>query len=184
MDRAQQLQLFLISQEHDMAIKPEEIQYLLSGGPTNANPLLSLGGAKSTTPVTGLFSDITAAEAAVGISKYRCVYVQNDSAEDLTLEAAVAYFANSVAVANVSFAMALGMSAVNGVEQAVSADSTAPVGPAFAAAASRETGIALGSIPAGQSRALWVRLSVTAGAPSAPPGTKCVLRVDGETVGS
>jgi hypothetical protein len=61
------------------------IGIVLSGGSSNTNPKLSLGGNPSSYPITGsnnnLFSDILEAEKrAVAITDYRCFYVFNDNA--------------------------------------------------------------------------------------------------------
>ena len=65
-----------------------------------------------------------------------------------------------------SLAIGVGTSAVNGTEQTVANESTAPAGVAFSEPASNGSGLALGDLPAGQHRAIWLRRTVTAAAPS------------------
>ena len=50
----------------------------------NNNPDLSLGGAKSTTPITSsrLFSDVTSQQTTSGLIDYRCIYVTNTNNVD------------------------------------------------------------------------------------------------------
>ncbi len=66
---------------------PEDIAYFLSGGTTNTDPNLSLGGLPSTIKVkTGLntlFSQVTKSEAESGGNRYRCIYVSNIASFDI-----------------------------------------------------------------------------------------------------
>jgi len=60
-----------------------DISVVLSGGATNINPNLSLGGQPSSSPVTddvlnNLFDDISPEEAISGHEDYRCFYFFND----------------------------------------------------------------------------------------------------------
>ncbi len=60
-----------------------DVVYLLSGGFANADPLRSLGGDPSVARLTtGLFKDISPAQASLGLTDYRCVYIANDSGSD------------------------------------------------------------------------------------------------------
>lgn len=69
-----------------MAISPNDIVYLLSGGTYNNNPYNSLGGEPSLRAVFGvvnnLFDDVTSSEAEQGSVDYRCIYVANNNAVD------------------------------------------------------------------------------------------------------
>ena len=62
-----------------MPITNEDITYTLSGGNTNSNPLLSLGGERSFFSVVGtsVFSDVQQTDVTVGYTDYICVYVNN-----------------------------------------------------------------------------------------------------------
>jgi hypothetical protein len=162
-----------------MPILSTDIVFRLSGGASNSNPLTSLGGAKSTTAVpVGIFDDVGSAESAAGDVEYRCVYVHNANAS-LTLQNAVAYFASNTPSADTDAALGVGTSAVNGTEQAVADEGTAPAGVTFSAAASKAAGVALGDIPAGQHRAVWVRRTVNASAAAANDGF--TVNVTGDT---
>lgn len=60
-----------------------DISVVLSGGVTNINPNLSLGGSPSSSPITdgvlnNLFDDISPEEAIDGHEDYRCLYFFND----------------------------------------------------------------------------------------------------------
>lgn len=74
-------------------IQASDILFLLSGGTSNQTPDNSLGGAPSSTRVSGnlnsLFSDVTAAEAEAGLTDYRCFYVLNKSETETLYSASV-----------------------------------------------------------------------------------------------
>ena len=62
------------------------LKWYLSGGAANADPNLSLGGARSSVQITldtlnNLFDDVTGDEAAAGQTEYRCVYWRNEDAD-------------------------------------------------------------------------------------------------------
>jgi hypothetical protein len=74
-------------------IQSSDISFLLSGGSSNQNPNLSLGGSPSSTPVSGslnsLFSDVDAASATSGTTDYRCFYILNKSSTETLYSASV-----------------------------------------------------------------------------------------------
>ena len=163
-----------------MPIQSTDIVLRLSGGASNAVPAASLGGAKSSVAAgTNIFDNVTGAEAAAGDVEYRCVYVHNAHAT-LPLDNAVAWLTANTPSASTDIALGLGSSALNATEQTVADEQTAPAGVTFSAAASKGAGIALGSIPAGQSRAIWYRRTVSAGAAAVASDTFNV-RVEGDT---
>lgn len=163
-----------------MAIQPADIQVRLSGGSGNANPLTSIGGAKSSAVAPlGLFDRVTSTESGAGSVEYRCVYIHNAHAT-LTLENASAWLGGNTTSASTIIEIGLGSSAMNGTEQALGSETAAPAGVSFTPAVDKVTGIALGSIPPGQGRSLWFRRTVTAGAPASNDTAQ--LEVEGETV--
>lgn len=60
-----------------------DLKLYLSGSTSNSDPLLSIGGDKSSVELTSglnsLFDDGTAVDSYVGASEYRCLYLMNDS---------------------------------------------------------------------------------------------------------
>ena len=65
-----------------MVTTSTDISIVLSGGSSNSNPNLSLGGSPSSTPITNnsinnLFDDISAAQLDAGRIDYRCFYKIN-----------------------------------------------------------------------------------------------------------
>ena len=161
-----------------MPIIGTDIKYRFSGGAANSNPLLSLGGAKSSVDATGsLFDNVDSAEALAGDIEYRCYYVHNGHAT-LTMLNAKAWIKTNTPSADTVLAMGLGTSALNGTEQTVANENTAPTGVSFSAAADEANSIALGDIPPGQSRAVWVRRTVTASAVAASDGATLTAKCD------
>ena len=160
-----------------MSITSAEIVYRLSGGAANSNANASLGGAKSSTVVpAALFDDVTSAESAAGDTEYRCIYVHNANGT-LTMQNAVLWItanttANRIAVGVVS-------SAINGTEQTVADENTAPTGVTFSQPTTKGAAIALGNIPPGQHRAVWLRRAITAA--SAASNDTYSLRVECDT---
>lgn len=162
-----------------MAISSTDIQYRLSGGASNTSPAASLGGAMSSTAVgAAIFDDVSSAEAATGDAEFRCIYVRNGHAS-LTLVGAVLFILANTPSTSTTVDVGVGTSAVNGTEQSVADESTAPSSVTFSAAANQAAGIALGDIPAGQSRAVWVRRTINAG--TAAVNDTFSLRVAGDT---
>lgn len=162
-----------------MPIIASEIQYRLSGGASNSDPNASLGGVKSSNSLSGtLFDDVSSAQAAAGLVEYRCFYVHNNNGT-LTLIAPKVWIQSNTPSATTTVAIGLGTSAQGGTEQTVANEGTAPSGVTFSEPADFATGIALGDIPNGGHRAVWVRRTVTAG--TAAVADSFTLRVQGDT---
>ena len=163
-----------------MPILSTDIKYCLSGGATNQLPAASLGGVKSSyyvTPET-IFDAVSGAESAAGDIEYRILYIQNAHAT-LSLDNAVAWLQANTPSATTTVDIGLGTSALNGTEQTIADESTAPAGVTFIAASSKGAGIALGSIPAGQHRAIHLRRTINAG--TVAVNDTFTVRAEGET---
>lgn len=162
-----------------MAIISTDIQYRLSGGASNGAAAASLGGAKSSTAMpSGIFDDVSSAEATAGDVEYRCVYIHNNHGT-LTLVSPKVWLQANTPSATTTVAIGLGTSAQGETEQTVADEQTAPSGVTFSEPADYAGGIALGDIPAGGSRALWLRRTVTAG--TAAINDTFTLRTQGDT---
>lgn len=161
-----------------MPIVSADIDYRLSGGAANSDPDAALGGAKSSTEAPAdLFDDVTSAESSAGDTEYRCFYVHNAHGT-LTLQNAVIWI--SANTTGNRIAIGVGSSAVNGTEQTVANENTAPTGGVtFSQPASKGAGLALGNIPAGQHKAVWVRRTIAAATGAA--NDTYTLRVEGDT---
>jgi hypothetical protein len=164
-----------------MPIIATDIVYRLSGGSTNSSQLLSLGGVKSntTTASASIFDDVSSTEAASGDTEYRCVYVHNNHST-LTLTSPVIWIQSNTPSVDTTIDIAIGSSATNATEQSIANENTAPNSVTFSAPSSYAGGLALGDIPAGQHRAVWIRRTVNAGAAVASDGF--TLRVQGDTL--
>ncbi len=160
-----------------MPILTTDIQYRLSGGAANASALASIGGAKSNTAApSALFDDVASAESAAGDNEYRCIYIHNAHAT-LALQNAVLWISANTTGNRLS--VGAGTSAVNATESAVADENTAPGGVTFSQPGSKGAGIALGNIPAGQHKAVWVRRAIAAA--SSASNDTYTLRVEGDT---
>ncbi len=163
-----------------MPIISTDIQYRLSGGSANSNHDLSLGGAKSSVSVgANLFDTVIGDEAAAGDIEYRCFYVHNAHAS-LTLENAVVWIDANTPSADTTIAIGLGTAAINATEQTVANESTAPTSVTFSSPASKGAGLAIGNLPFGQHKAVWVRRTVSAAAAAVNSDTFSI-RVAGDT---
>lgn len=162
-----------------MPIGSSDIQYRLSGGAANADPAASLGGAISSVAAgTNYFDDVPSAEAAAGDVEYRCIYVRNGHAS-LPLIGAKAFIASNTPSASTDAAIGLGSSAIGGTEQAVANENAAPASVAFSSPADFASGLVIGDLAPGATKAIWVRRTVTAGAGIAADGF--TVRVQGDT---
>lgn len=132
----------------------------------------SLGGAITATEVVdgvlhNLFDKVTSDESLAGDTEYRCAYVQNTHGT-ITLEEAISYITTNTASGTTDMSVAVGTSAVGGIEQVIADESTAPVGLTWTSLLGTANGVALGDIPAGSHMAIWLRRVVDAGTLAAP----------------
>lgn len=162
------------------AITSAEIKFRLSvktgaaGNSTAGTPAGSLGKYVSTTDLSGtalnnLFDDISGAENAASTVDYRCVFVYNTNTAN-ALENAVLYLQGGDPAGGANVAIAVDTTATSAAgaapAQALEATTeTAPGAPitglAYSAPTTSGTGLALGTIPAGNVKAFWVRRSAT-----------------------
>lgn len=67
-------------------INQEDVYFVFSGGSSNSNPLLSLGGDPSSVAITSifnnLFNNVTETQSNAGYTDYRCCYVLNSSSTE------------------------------------------------------------------------------------------------------
>lgn len=162
-----------------MPIITTDIKYKLSGGAANSDPLLSIGGAKSSVDSSSaIFDDVSSAEASAGDVEYRCVYILNNHGS-LSYQAAKVWIQAQTPSGDTDVAIGLAAAGLNAAETAVANENTAPAGVTFSAPSSFAGGLSLGTIPAGQYYGVWVRRTVNAAAASA--SDSFTLRVQGDT---
>lgn len=151
-----------------MVIVTGEIIFRLSGGAANSNVNLSLGGAKSATALVdntanNLFADSLGPESLAGSTKYRAIYVHNGNAA-LTMQNSKIYITTNTPSTDTVFDISVGSAAINGTEQTIANEDTAPTAVSFSQPSTYATGITLGNIPFGQHIAVWFRRTITASA--------------------
>lgn len=169
-----------------MAIIAGDLKFYLSGGSGNSDPNLSLGGAISSTEMSGtslnnIFDNISGLESEAGDTEYRCVYLKNTHGS-IPLNLAKSYFSDVTTDdnADIVIAMGLGTAGDNGTEQTVANENTAPSGVTFSTPTTYAGGLSLGNLVAGHFYPLWLRRTVTAGA-VATNGVDATIGFKGET---
>lgn len=131
-----------------------QVQYRLSGGLSNANPALALGGPMSSQAVgPDIFDNVDSLDALRGQVEYRCVYVNNAGPDALPLSLVYVSTPNPVG------RIAIGLGSVGQSEPSVADERTAPAGVIFGGQ-SINTPVEAPELAAGQSFALWLRRTV------------------------
>jgi hypothetical protein len=153
------------------AITGSEILYKYSvvaaaGNTTAGTAAGALGDQISTTVIpdatlNALFDDVSGAENAASTVDYRCFFVHNSNAANALQNAAVwlsAEVAGGTSIAiGVDPAAASAIGTASAQAATIANETTAPAGVSFSSPTTFGTGVALGSIPAGSCRAVWVR---------------------------
>lgn len=161
-----------------------DIDFHLSGGAGNSDPNASLGGAISTTQIVAaslhnLFDIVSGDEASAGDVEYRCFYIKNAHGT-LAMQNTEIWVQTETPSGDSDEEIGLGTSAINGTEQTVANEATAPSGVTFAQANGEGASLSIGNIPAGQHKAIWIKRTITASA-AAVNSDASVLRVKCET---
>jgi hypothetical protein len=154
-----------------MPIASTDLIERLSGGASNSDPNASLGGAKSSTAVTdntthNLWDVVSSTESSSGDTEYRCIYLHNNHGS-LTLQNAKVWISTNTGSSDTSVEIGAGSSAINGTEQTVANENTAPTSVTFSTAANEGAAVSLGNIPNGQHKAIWIKRIVSAAAAAA-----------------
>jgi hypothetical protein len=160
-----------------------------AGNTTAGTAAGSLGDQISTTQVPAatlhaLFDAISGAENAALDVEYRCIFVHNAHGS-LALQNAVVWLQAETALGS-DIAIAIDNAAASAIgsgsaqADVVANEGTAPsaVG-AFSSPTTKGAGLSLGTLNAGQCRAIWVRRTALGGAAVTPDGV--TLRVEGDT---
>lgn len=154
-----------------MAIVAGNLIYLLSGGASNAVPDDALGGVISTNEVVdatihNLFDLVNSEEAASGEVSYRCIYVKNTHST-LTLLSSYVYIDTNTPNTDTEIGIGLGSSAINATEQTIVNKTTAPSAITFTELTGVGNKIVIGDLLPSETKAIWVRRTVNAGAGAA-----------------
>ncbi|MER2492317.1 hypothetical protein [Catenovulum sediminis] len=126
----------------------------------------NLGGAVSANEISSgqagnLFDTFTGTETRDGIVAYACAYVKNKGAQAATN--VVIHIDSETAHGSVNVTVGLGSSAIDGTEQTIANEQTAPSSVSFVEALDEENGLSVGTLNAGQTKAVWFRIDVPAG---------------------
>lgn len=169
-----------------MAILTTDVDTFLSGGASNSDPDLALGGIRSTTtelaPAVAeenLFNNVDGAEASAGSTKYRGLYFENGHAS-LTLESTVIWIPTQTPSTDTSIDIALAGEGLNATMETVANENTAPVGETFTGPATKGAGLSMGNVPTLQHFGFWVRRTVNASA-SAFDNDDWAYEIEGDT---
>jgi hypothetical protein len=146
-----------------MALSASDIKFYLSGGGGNSDPNASLGGAISSTEVTGdtlnnLFDDISGVEARAGDTEYRCFYVKNTNGVDSSdvSKLWISTVPNSRTSPEI-ISIGLTIYGKNGTAQTIVDESSAPSGVNFFPCLSNLAGLSMPILSPGDYEAIWVR---------------------------
>lgn len=177
-----------------MSITTSDIQYRLSvktgsaGNTTASTPVASLGKYIATTQITdnsleNLFDNVTGDENAASDVEYRCFFIHNASATDswqnikLWLQSEVAGGATLAIGLDTTAASAVGSASAQALQ--VTDEQTAPAGVTFSSPTTSSAGLSVGTLNAGQVKAIWCRR--TAANTGAVTNDGATLRAQGET---
>jgi hypothetical protein len=164
-----------------------DIAFRLSGGAANVAPLASLGGAMSTAgggvitsgAANNLWDDVSGDQSAAGLIEHRAFYVQNNHAT-LTWQSVMFWIDALTSSADTEFDVALASEAVNApIVQTLGAETSIPSGVTFTRPVTKAGGLAIGNIPNGQFKGLWIRRTVNVGAAAANDTGS--IRCEGDT---
>jgi hypothetical protein len=133
------------------------VKLYLSGGASNADPSLSIGGAKSSVLAPQkILRAITNTEFGSGVTLYRCVYVTSEEGID-GVKIFIEYETPSE---NTTVSIGWG-GPVGSTEPAIASETTDP-GVSFASPRDAASAVSGGDLEPGQSRPLWIRYRIDA----------------------
>lgn len=144
-----------------------DLKIRLSGGAGNTDFNLSLGGAKSNTEVVNnfnnnIFDDVSEPEHTAGDIEYRCIYLHNGDSTTPMKNVKI-YISSETSVLDDEWDIGLGTSGLNGTEQTIANESTAPVDVTFTHPLTELNGLSPPDIPVGQHVPVWFRRTVNSG---------------------
>ncbi len=167
-----------------MAIVAGDFEFRLSGGASESDPDLSLGGVKSSVEITdaslhNLFDVVSGAEASAGDTEYRGLYFHNGHGS-LTLQNTVVWISTESSSSDSLINLALAGEGLNATMETIANESTAPVGESFSHPTTEGAGLSFGNVPTAQHFGLWIERIISSSAAAFATDT-AVLTVKGET---
>lgn len=169
-----------------MAIAASDILVRLTGGASNTDPNLSIGGIMSivaggiiiTDVLNNDMDDITSVEASSGITIYHGYFYENSHAS-LTYISPKFYIQSQTSSGDTSIEIGIAPEAKNTAIEVVANETTAPVSVTFTTPANFAAGIALGSLDFGDEQGLWAKYIV--GSSAAAVLDQYILGIQGDT---
>jgi len=125
-----------------MPISAANLRWFYSGGASNSDPTLSIGGAMSSVPLSStvlhnLFDRVTGDEAESGITRYRLLYFKNTDADADGLMAPACLYFSGLPINGDTIKAGLSAQGKGVVATAVATENTAPAGVTFTAPTSK-----------------------------------------------
>ena len=139
-----------------MTILADDMKYYESDSPDSLGAGISIDLVSSA--INQLFYLVDDAEAEVGSTKYRCIYVKNESLDILT--AANVYVHGITPSPSTHLELGLGTAGMNLAEQTVPDEDTAPVGVSFITA-TQEGNLPIGDMSPSDFHAIWIKRVVS-----------------------
>jgi hypothetical protein len=170
-----------------MPITNANLKWYYSGGASNSDPALSLGGIISsvevTTSIHGLFDRVSGAEASTGDTEYRCIYFKNTDADADGLIDPAIFIQSQTSSIDTAVEIGLDPAGKSATATSIAVEGNAPAGVTFSAPSTYETGLVLPTDPYLQNAyiGLWIKRVVDASA-EAYASDACTIRVQGDTV--
>jgi hypothetical protein len=170
-----------------MTVSNSNLKWYYSGGATNDDPSLSIGGVKSSVPLASsalnnLFDDVTGQEAVDGEDEYRLLYFENIDT-DVNGLADPLLWISTQPPGDDDLGVGIADAGKSGEETAISDEFTAPADVSFSAPTSKGTGLALPDGPYVQNEyvGVWFKRHVPSGS-GVTLSDACVFIVEGDTV--
>ena len=145
-----------------MTLTGDDLELVMTGAGTTANPNASLGGAisisheVSATALNSIFDDISGDESTAGDTEYRILAVYNSGAD--VAESVKVYLPT-----NYSTFISIGLNEAAGVNpQTIATESTAPSSVTFSSPTTKTAALDVGNLNSLQFRALYVRRVIPA----------------------
>lgn len=153
-----------------VVITSSDLAYRLTGGPSNSNRALSIGGQISSVtlaqPDNTLFDEVNETQSNAGYTDYRCFAVRNNHAT-LTYRNANVYVKTDTTSTTTNVEIALDpagvVNATGATATLAASKTTAPTGVTFGAHSTISAALSIGNIGPGQVAFIWVKYVINAG---------------------
>jgi hypothetical protein len=164
-------------------VATSDLIFRLSGGASNADPKLSVGGAMSTVLVVddvmnNIWDNVDGIQLVNGSTEVRCIYIYNANTA-ATFASVKAWISQPSIASSNTISIGAGNAAAGTAEPAVANETIVPGNVIFVTASTQASGISLGNIGPQQYKAIWIK-RVTAPGSEAFPDNGYTIRVQGK----